>query len=123
LGHSKSIDNCELCKLWHIRIAELSADHGEVCKGCTLAKYANTIFPGSDSREGGTLDLVHPDLCGLMSTTSLEGYEYYVTFIHDFSKKNSVYFLNNKESQEVLQNFKEFKALVENQTWRRIQVL
>ena len=67
--------------------------------------------------------MIHSDLCGPMSTTSLKGYEYYITFIDDFSRKNWIYFLKTKKSKEVLQKFKEFKALVENQTGRRIKVL
>ena len=58
-----------------------------------------------------------------MSITSLKGYDYYVTFIDDFFRKTWIYFLKTKESKEVLQKFKEFKAMLENQTGRRIKVL
>ena len=47
-----------------------------------------------------------------MTSTSLNGYEYYVTFIDDYSRKTSIYFLKNKS--EVFRKFKEFKALIEN---------
>ena len=52
----------------------------------------------------------------------MTGFEYYITFIDDFSKKTWIYFLKSKKP-EVLQRFQEFKALVENQTWRTIQAL
>ena len=68
-------------------VLEFNTKHSDVCKGCALSKYANTAFPSSDNRAARTLDLVHFDLCGPMSTTSLKGYEYYVTFIDDFSRK------------------------------------
>ena len=58
-----------------------------------------------------------------MSITTLSGYSYFVTFIDDYSQKTWIYFLKTKESNEVLDRFKEFKALVENQTGRRIKVL
>ena len=58
-----------------------------------------------------------------MSSMSLRGYEYYVTFIDDHSRKTWIYFLKSKKSEEVLQRFQEFKALVENQTGRKIRVL
>ena len=67
--------------------------------------------------------MIHSYLFGLMSTISLKGYEYYVTFIDDFSRKTWIYFLKSKESKEVLQKFKEFKALVESQIGRKIKVL
>ena len=46
---------------------------------------------------------------------------YYVSFIDDFSRKTWIYFLRKKS--EVVDKFKEFKALVENQTEKRIKVL
>ena len=54
-----------------------------------------------------------------MSTLSLSGHKYYVTFIDGFSKKTRIYFLKTKG--EVFAWFKEFKALVENQTWKEDQ--
>ena len=58
-----------------------------------------------------------------MSFVSLRGYEYYVTFIDDHSRKTWIYFLERKKSEEVLQRFQEFKALVENQKGRKSRVL
>jgi transposase InsO family protein len=46
---------------------------------------------------------------------------YYVSFIDDFSRKTWIYFLRKKS--EVFDRFKEFKALVENQTEKRIKVV
>jgi transposase InsO family protein len=65
--------------------------------------------------------LVHSDVCGPMPSTSLSGYVYYVSFIDDYSRKTWVYFLKSKD--EVLRKFKEFKALVENLSERKIKIL
>ena len=67
--------------------------------------------------------MIHSDLCGPMSSVSLTGFEYYITFIDDFSKKTWIYFLRSKKSEEVLLWFQEFKALVENSTGKKIKVL
>jgi transposase InsO family protein len=56
-----------------------------------------------------------------MPSTSLTGYVYYVSFIDDYSRKTWVYFLKSKD--EVLEKFKEFKALVENLSERKIKIL
>ena len=53
-----------------------------------------------------------------MSLSSLTGYAYYVSFINDFSRKTWVYFMNNKN--EVFSKFKEFKALIENHTEKKV---
>ena len=71
-------------------VPEFNTEHSEVCKGCALGKYVKTTFPSSDNRSAGALDLIHLDLYGLMSTTSLKGYEYYITFIGDISRKTSI---------------------------------
>jgi hypothetical protein len=46
---------------------------------------------------------------------------YYVSFIDDFSRNTWIYFLRKKF--ECFDMFKEFKALVENQTEKIIKVL
>ena len=60
-------------------------------------------------------------MCGPMPTISLSGYEYYVTFIDDYSRKAWIHFLKNKS--EVFGKFKEFKSLIENYSERRIKTL
>ena len=54
-----------------------------------------------------------------MSSSSLSGYVYHVSFIDDFSRKTWIYFLKSKD--EVFNKFKEFKALVENHTEKKIK--
>ena len=54
-----------------------------------------------------------------MSSSSLSGYVYYVSFIDDFSRKTWIYFMKNKD--EVFSKFKEFKALIENHTEKKIK--
>ena len=54
-----------------------------------------------------------------MSSSSLRGYVYYVSFIDDFSRKTWIYFIKNKD--EVFSKFKEFKALIENHTKNKIK--
>ena len=64
-----------------------STEQSGVCRGCALGKYTKTAFLSNDSRLEGVLELIHSDLCGPMSSASLTGFEYYITFIDDFSKK------------------------------------
>ena len=56
-----------------------------------------------------------------MKTTSLSGYVYYASFIDDYSHKTWIYFLKKKD--EVFERFKEFKALVENMSEKKIKIL
>jgi hypothetical protein len=129
----------QLCELWYHRMAHLhhgalgglrevvtgvpqiSIEHQDVCRGCALGKFTKTSFPSSDTRSVGILDLVHTDVCGPMTRRSLSGCEYYLTFIDDYLRKTWIYFL--KAKSEVFTWFQEFRALVENQSGKRIKVL
>ena len=56
-----------------------------------------------------------------MSSSSISRYVYYVSFIDDYSCKTGIYFIKSKD--EVFSKFKEFKALVENLSERKIKIL
>lgn len=97
----------------------LKFDHISIFKGCALRKNKKGNFPLRKHKFKIVLELTHTNLCGSMSTPSLGGLLYYVTFIDDYSRKTWIYFLKLKESNEFLQKFKDFKALVENQTRKK----
>jgi transposase InsO family protein len=56
-----------------------------------------------------------------MPLSSMSGYVYYVSFIDDYSRKTWLYFLKSKD--EVFNKLKEFKALIENLSKRKIKIL
>ena len=87
-----------------------STEHADMCKGCSLGKYTKKSFSSIDSRLVGILDLIHFDLCGDMSFVSLCGYDYYVTFNDDFSRRTYIFFM--KPRGQVLKRFQEFKYLM-----------
>jgi transposase InsO family protein len=141
-GHSEAamthaIENS--CELWHRRLAhinykalpyickavtglpELKGDHEGVCNGCAQGKNIKNPFPKRDSKAEGVLELIHSDVCGPMPSSSISGYVYYVSFIDDYSRKTWIYFLKSKD--EVFNEFKEFKALIENLSERKIKIL
>ena len=65
--------------------------------------------------------MVHSYVCGPIPSTYLSGFEYYITFIDDYSRKTWIYFLKTKD--EVFKKFKDFKSLIKNQSERRIKAL
>ena len=125
-------DTVEPSELWHRRLAhvhyralplarkvveglpEIQAKHDGVYKRCVKGKNTKNTFPSSESKAKGILEIIHSNVCGPMSSRSLRGYAYYVSFIDGFSRKTWVYFMKNKD--EVFSKFKEFKALIENHT-------
>ena len=85
---------------------------------CTREECEESVS-SSDNKAKGILDIVHSDVCGPMTTTSLSGYVYYVSFIDDYSRKTWINFLNG--INEVFSKFKEFKDLIENLSEKKIK--
>jgi hypothetical protein len=130
----------EKAMLWHQRLGHIGEKglrllHGkgmvegmsncsldfDFCEHCLYGKQNQVRFPSGATRAEGILHLVHSDVFGPVSFPSLGKSMYYVSFIDDFSRKTWIYFLRKKS--EVFDRFKEFKALVENQTEKQIKVL
>jgi len=86
---------------------------------CTRKEHQEP-FP-EERNKVGVLELIHSDVCGPIPSTSISGYVYHVSFIDDYSRKTWVYFLKSKD--EVFGKFKEFKALIENLSKRKIKTL
>jgi transposase InsO family protein len=133
-------DEIDLTRLWHERMGHIGEKglramqrkgmvegfpecglEVDFCEHCIYGKQSRVRFPSGATRENGILELVHSDVFGPVTVPSLGGSLYYVSFIDDFSRKTWIYFLRKKS--EVFERFKEFKALVENQTEKRIKVL
>ena len=102
-------------------LPKIQAKHEDTCKGCAQGKNAKKTFPNNKSKAKGILDILHLDVCGPMSSSSLSRYVYYVYFIDDFSRNIWIYLLKGKS--EVFSVFKEYKALVENQTERKTKTM
>ena len=88
--------------LWHRRLAHVhyralplaskvvegipkrESKHDGVYKGCAKGKNKKKTFPSSERKKKGILEIIHYDVCGPMSSSSLSGHVYYVYFIDDF---------------------------------------
>ena len=86
----------------------------DFCEHCVYGKQNRVRFPSGATRVEGILQLVHSDVFGPVLVPSLGKSMYYVLFIDDLLRNTWIYFLVKKS--EVFDRFKEFKALVENQT-------
>ena len=64
--------------------------------------------------------MIHSDVCGPTFVSSLGGSRYYVTFIDDYARHTSVYFMKTKD--EVLEKFKTFYNFTENFTGKQVKV-
>jgi transposase InsO family protein len=72
-----------------------------------------------ETRASNLLDLVHVDLWGPATATSLGGKRYFLTCYDDFSHHINLYFLANKS--DALAALKEYSTMAEIQTGRKIK--
>ena len=99
------------------RMEELS-----FCEGCVEAKIQRKPFqPVGEIRSTEKLQLVHSDVCGPMSTDSIGGKKYFVTFTDNYSRCCYVYFMKHKH--EVFDKFKEFETSTTSSSGQRIRRL
>ena len=134
----------EKLELWHARLGHLPAttmknlptmvvgldgiqgnlnkNQIKICEGCENGKQTVASFPTSSYGEVKTtkvLELIHSDVMGPMQTKSQGGARFIVTFIDDFSRLVTAYFLESKS--QVFERFVEYKALMENQLNAKIK--
>ena len=67
------------------------------------------------------LEIIHIDVCGLMSVEARGGYRYFPTFIDDLSRYGYIYLMKHKSV--TFEKFKEFQSEVENHRNKKIKFL
>ena len=67
------------------------------------------------------LQLIHFDICGLMSVRGRHDTLYFITFINEFTRYGHVYLISHK--LEVLGCFRHYINLVENKMDKKIKTL
>ena len=93
-GHSEIAfvhESTDPSELWHRRISHINCKdlphvnkvviglpnmkikHEGICKGCAKGKNIKNPFSKSETKTKGTLELIHSNVCGPMSSTSLSG--------------------------------------------------
>ncbi|UYV62003.1 hypothetical protein LAZ67_1007460 [Cordylochernes scorpioides] len=94
---------------------EISSRDKGLCYDCCIAKSTKASHKNlGNIRSKQTLELIHTDICGQMPVKSTRGNRYFLSFVDDFSRRITVYFLKNKD--EVLKHFDIYRATVERQT-------
>ena len=88
-----------------------------VCNACQHGKAHQLPFPISSNVSSFSLELIFSDVWGPAKTSS-GGFQYYVSFIDDYSKFVWIYLLKRKF--DVFDVFRDFLAHVERLLSRKI---
>ena len=101
--------------LWHCRLRHLGTDNVRklfqkqtvngmdelnttenkvICEGCIMGKQHHMPYPkGLPDNASEPKEIIHIDICGPKNVESLGKSKYFVTFIDDFSRYTSIYYL------------------------------
>jgi transposase InsO family protein len=106
---ASSADPIAVLKDWHRRLGHLN-------KG---TRIATALSAPPDTRASHLLDLIHVDLWGPATATSMGGKQYFLSCYDDFSHHINLYFLATKF--DALAALKEYATMAETQTGRKIK--
>jgi hypothetical protein len=126
----KRCDDATSTKLWHYRLGHilsgrierlikddilhpLDFSNSDYCIDCIKGKYTKQVKKGEAKRSAGILEIIHTDICGPFPIKYVDGFDSFITFTDDFSRRGYIYPI--KERSEELDKFKIFKIEVENQ--------
>jgi hypothetical protein len=110
--------------IWYYRLGHINEQHIErlhedgflssfdfesfdICESCLLGKMTKSPFIGQSERASDLLGLVHPDVCRPMSSVVTGGFQFFITFIDDFSRYGYIYLMRHKS--QLFEKFKEFQ--------------
>ena len=124
--------------IWHLRLGhinlnmierlvnngllnELKDDSLPPCESCLEGKMIKRPFTEKGYKAKESLELIHSDHYGPMNVKAIGGFEYFISFIYDYSSYDYFYLMKHKSG--ALENFKEYKAEVETLSSKKIKIL
>ena len=92
-----------------------------ICNTCHYAKHKRLPFSSSTSHASNKFELLHIDIWGPCSKTSMHGHRYFVTIIDDFSRYTWTHLMHTKS--ETRRIITDFVAYVETQFDSKVKIL
>jgi transposase InsO family protein len=134
---SKRVNDEFSSMLWHRRLGHISRERMErltrdgildsldfsdfqTCVDCVKGKLTRARKKGA-TRSEGLLEIIHTDICGPFTPSTLGGYKYFITFIDDFSRYGYIFLIHEKS--EALDMFKIYKAEIELKQEKKIKIV
>jgi len=123
----------DLTQLWHMSekgmmilqkqqlLGNQKLDELKFCEHCVFGKQHRIKFPKAIHTTKGTLDYIYADCWGPARVPSIGGGRYFLSIIDDYSRMTWIYIMSQKS--QAFKCFKEWKALIEKQTERKVKRL
>jgi transposase InsO family protein len=92
------------------------------CEPCVKGKQTRAeIYKSTETRADNVLGRIFTDVCGRLPTKSHDGFEYFITWVDDKSRK--VFVAGMREKSEVTCHLKAFISWAEVETGQRVGIL
>jgi len=88
-------------------------DSKATCDVCHFAKHRKLPFPESCNKAEKPFELIHFDICGPISISSIHNHSYFLTVVDDFSRYTWITLMKSKS--ETRQHVIDFITFTENQ--------
>ena len=86
-----------------------------------MAKQTKLPFPISETKSNACFDLVHMDIWGPISITSMHGFRYFLTVVDDYYRYVWIFLMKSKhETRNIID---EFITMVQNQFEKTIKCI
>jgi hypothetical protein len=88
----------------HSIVPSIECKQYTTCTVCPFAKQRRLSFPISTSKSESIFDTIHCYIWGPFSIESINGNNYFLTIVDDFSNYNWIYLLHSKsQTRQLLQ--------------------
>ena len=118
LGH---LSNAKLALLKHNDVPLFNVNKMVDCEICPLAKQKRLPFTSSSHISSHCFDLIHCDLWGPFSTSTIDGCNFFLTIVDDCSRCTWVYLLKHKSQTQAI--LEQFCNMVETQFSRKVKCI
>jgi hypothetical protein len=81
-----------------------------LCENCLQGKQTRTKFKSKEYSTKKPLDIVHTDLCGPTRMKGLNGEQYFMLLVDDYTRMTTVFFL--RKNSEAFDHLKIYKEMV-----------
>lgn len=81
LGHPSNVVVEQLC----MQFPYIHLNKNVICDSCHLAKQCKLPFTHSSSKSLKPFDLIHTDIWGPLSICCIQGHQYFLTIVDDYS--------------------------------------
>jgi transposase InsO family protein len=93
----------------------------QVCSGCLAGKHRRTTFPQTvEYRVEKVLELVHGDLCGLITQATPSGSRYFLLLVDNRSRFMWLWILWSKD--QAAETIKQYQLVAEAETRQRLKL-